>query len=282
MNCIQDEKNNKIYGNPGSGLRVNLLGSGNILWIDEDARFDKDSRITFNGNNSIVYLGGGRNLLKLDVFINHNCTFAIGRNNYINGTLTVVVSEETNILIGDEGLFSFGLYLRTADPHLIYDCETHQRINPSKDILIGDHVWIGQDALVLKGTQLGSGCILGAGSVISNKIVTSNSSFAGNPARKVRDGIFWNGSSVHAWTQAQTQARSVDESTDWIYAPTAEAIDIGQILATKYDSEARFRVITELYQGSGAVRERFSIAPPAPPPPPPEPKKSFWQKLFRR
>lgn len=82
--------------------------------------------------------------------MNRGNTLYIGKNNYFNGKLNLILSERKHIVIGDDGLFSFGIWLRTADPHLIYSCETHERINPSKNILIGDHVWIGQGSLVLK------------------------------------------------------------------------------------------------------------------------------------
>ena len=33
----------------------------------------------------------------------------------------------------------------------IYDAETQERINPSRNAMLGDHVWIGQSAMLLKG-----------------------------------------------------------------------------------------------------------------------------------
>ena len=46
--------------------------------------------------------------------------------------------------------------IRTADPHIIYDIH-RKRINPSKSVFIGDHVWCGQNVLLLKGCRVGSG-----------------------------------------------------------------------------------------------------------------------------
>ena len=74
-----------------------------------------------------------------------------------------------NIIIGDNCMISFGSWIRNTDPHLVYDSSTYCRINPSKSVLIGDHVWIGQSCIILKGTVVGSGAILGAGSVVSGK-----------------------------------------------------------------------------------------------------------------
>ena len=48
----------------------------------------------------------------------------MGSDNYLNGTLNVIVSEERHVLIGSGGLYSFGIFIRTADPHLVYDSTT--------------------------------------------------------------------------------------------------------------------------------------------------------------
>ena len=95
--------------------------------------------------------------------------------------------------------------MRTADPHLIYDCDTFERINSSKSILIGDHVWLGQNALILKGAAIGSGSILSAAAVLAGKNVSSNTIYAGNPARKIKEGIFFSGESVHNYTEKQSE-----------------------------------------------------------------------------
>ena len=59
--------------------------------------------------------------------------------------------------------------------------------------------------MILKGTQIESGSIIGAMSVVSNKKISANSSWAGNPAKKIREGLFWNRPCVHKWTEEQTK-----------------------------------------------------------------------------
>lgn len=99
--------------------------------------------------------------------ITHNNVF-LGVDNYFNERIVIIASECKHILIGGGCLFSFGVVIRNADAHLIYDINTHSRINATQSIYIGDHVWIGQNALLLKGTTIGSGSILGAGQLIKN------------------------------------------------------------------------------------------------------------------
>lgn len=49
-------------------------------------------------------------------------------------------------------------------------------------IKIGDDVWIGANAVVLDGVEIGNGCIIGAGSVVT-KNVKDYDVVAGNPAK---------------------------------------------------------------------------------------------------
>lgn len=53
------------------------------------------------------------------------------------------------------------------------------------DTVIGNDVWIGQNALILPGVNIGDGAIIGAGSVVGSD-VEPYAVVAGNPARLIR------------------------------------------------------------------------------------------------
>lgn len=99
----------------------------------------------------------------MDCWCSNNSVVVLGRNIYINSyssyILVLATTERENIIIGRDCLLSYGICMRTADLHIVYDCNTKKRINYSKSILNGDHVWIGQSALILKGSRIGSGAI---------------------------------------------------------------------------------------------------------------------------
>jgi acetyltransferase-like isoleucine patch superfamily enzyme len=59
----------------------------------------------------------------------------------------------------------------------------------SAPIEIGDHVWIGARAIVLKGVTIGDGAVVAAASVVT-KDVEAGTLVAGSPARYVRD-VTW-------------------------------------------------------------------------------------------
>ena len=54
--------------------------------------------------------------------------------------------------------------------------------------MIGDDVWIGINAMILKGVVIGNGAIVAAGAVVS-KDVPAHALVAGNPAVVVREQI---------------------------------------------------------------------------------------------
>lgn len=183
---------------------ITFSGKNNVLFCEKRVKLN-NTVINFNADNAIVYLCENNNEYKLNLNVYNDNVFYSGKNNYYNGVMNVILSEQKHLFIGNDCLLSFGIWVRNADPHLIYDAESHKRINPTKSIYIGDHVWIGQSAMILKGTQIESGSIIGAMSVVSNKKIGANSSWAGNPAKKSREGLFWNRPCVHKWTEEQTK-----------------------------------------------------------------------------
>ena len=56
---------------------------------------------------------------------------------------------------------------------------------PTKPIKIGKNCFIGCNAIILKGTELGDGCVVGAGAVVSGQF-EPDSVIVGNPARAIR------------------------------------------------------------------------------------------------
>lgn len=100
------------------------------------------------------------------------------------------------IVIGDHTLISHGVNIHDFDSHPqdpITRREEYARIfhdrkfpkNPhskGERIQIGNDVWIGFNATILKGVTLGDGCIIGANSVITHD-VPAGALVVGNPQR---------------------------------------------------------------------------------------------------
>lgn len=88
---------------------------------------------------------------------------------------------------------SIGNNVAISHDVLIMDFDGHS-INAGKDtgipIIIGNNVWIGSKAIILKGVTIGDGAIIAAGSVVT-KEVPSGTIVAGNPAKVIKSNCTW-------------------------------------------------------------------------------------------
>lgn len=212
MEILRTDKNgNKIVGHPPmiNNSSVRFFGKDNILYCEKNATIT-NSVLSFLGNNSLIYLG--RSTHKIQVDIHHNSVLHCGTNTSCtdgkghNRVLRIHLSEQKHCFMGNDNLISYDTIIRNSDPHLLYDCDNYKRINPTKSVFIGDHVWVGQQALILKGTSIDSGSIIAAASVVSGKKIPHNSVWGGVPAKQIKEGVFWSSSCVHYFDSTMTEA----------------------------------------------------------------------------
>ena len=68
--------------------------------------------------------------------------------------------------------------------HDINNPELHQ--NP-KNVILGDNCWIGMNAMILPGVELGAHTVVGAGAVVTKSYPEGYCILVGNPAKKIKD-----------------------------------------------------------------------------------------------
>ena len=172
------------------GCKIKTKGKGNIICFHGDGGF-KNTHINIVGNNNTVEfakgvsMDGGTILLEGD-----NNSFIVGKNTKFCGKIHIAIMESTKLQIGESGLFSSDIIIRTGDSHSVVDL-SGKRINTSKDITLGDHIWVGNHVIITKGSAIGNNCVIGTGAVVTHGWEENNVIIAGVPAKIVKRDIDW-------------------------------------------------------------------------------------------
>lgn len=183
--------NNFITGKPVlKKSSIHFYGQNNYIIFGDGASLE-GSIIKFRQDNSLVYIDSQTSPLKLNIELGFNSSIYIGKNIVTAASVHLAASESSSIIIGDECIIGGNVKIWATDFHPIYSISDNSRQNPGESILIGDHVWIGNTVSLLKGCKIGSGSIIGHKSLCSRLTAESNSLYAGVPAKKIKDGIFW-------------------------------------------------------------------------------------------
>ena len=98
------------------------------------------------------------------------------------------IVAEQSVHIGDRVTVGANSIIADTDFHPL-DALARQNVpldGATAPIVIGDDVFIGMQALILKGVTIGAGSIIGAGSVVTQSIPPGVIA-AGNPARVIRE-----------------------------------------------------------------------------------------------
>ena len=185
---------NKIIG-PARYYKEILICSGKSVFLPS---FQINSNIKLDGGNVTI---GEKCVLGARIQIDQpNAKVLIGSNTYIGASMVIA---KQSITIGSNVLIAWGCVIYDNDSHslnyldrrkdtkqVFEDYMNHKgnfllnkdwSIVNSSPIIIEDDVWIGMDALVLKGVTIGKGAIIAAKSVVT-KSVPPFTIVGGNPA----------------------------------------------------------------------------------------------------
>ncbi|WP_322975331.1 acyltransferase [Aporhodopirellula aestuarii] len=144
-----------------------IVGRGRIL-IGCGVRLSGKSSFAFSSKH-----GGATLVIGDRCFLGHNCA--------------VTVAKE--IIIGKDCLIAGGVRITDFDGHPL-DADDRRTGQPApidavRPVVIGDDVWIGHGAVILKGVRIGNRSVIGARAVVTRD-VPEDCVVAGNPARVVK------------------------------------------------------------------------------------------------
>lgn len=185
-----DGKNNKLirgFKSKSTGAKISFLGSNNIVFLGPHSRFNNAS-IRITASNSIFYFGAFSTVESLTAIL--------------SGT-------DGKIEFGDHCMLSARIIVDRSDHHSIYDASTGLKINFDQDVVVSDHVWIGRDVRISKGSRIGSDTVIGQAALISGEL-SAGCAYGGVPARCLRENITWSrmsSPSVHEMTETDRHDR---------------------------------------------------------------------------
>ena len=100
-----------------------------------------------------------------------------------------IISKDS-VSIGHKCAIAWGVTITDHDFHKLY-IDGKQKVETAP-VVIGDNVWIGMNATILKGVTIGDGAVVGAGAVVT-KNVPARSVVAGNPAKVIAENVEFKG-----------------------------------------------------------------------------------------
>lgn len=150
----------------GKGMSVEIIGPSKIIIKD---------RVRFATNCGIaVITPASRGDKPAELIIGSGTTFQEN----------LSLNCRTKIEIGANCVISWSVHILDFDFHQLIR-ENGEEPPSALPIHIGDRVWIGARATILKGVTIGSDSMVAAGSVVTKSFL-SNSLIGGNPARLLK------------------------------------------------------------------------------------------------
>lgn len=191
MNHIKNRSGLRLVCNGAFIKRTVFMnyGHNNTVIIGKGCRLNK-CRIELYGSNNRIEIGQKCVGINVDLYASDGSSINIGNMVHFAGEVKIASLEGKQVYIGDDCLFSSEIRIRNGDSHSIID-QSMKRVNHAADIVIGQHVWVGQQVIILKGAMLDRNCVVGIRSLVTGKHFEAGSIIAGSPARAIRDGITW-------------------------------------------------------------------------------------------
>lgn len=168
------------------GAKFGMLRFG---FGDRDHNYDRRSSLSIQGKIIIegtgIHAFGPGTCLRIGekgtLKIGNNFTCSVNNRIYCSHCIT----------IGDDNMWSFDNIIMDTDSHRIFseDSEDKEIANPNKEVIIGNHVWVGCRNIILKGTTIPDGCVVASGSKLTKAYSLANSIITSN--KVIKQNIYW-------------------------------------------------------------------------------------------
>lgn len=152
------------------------------IGVSHNEKLTKPTSVVLRKGSKLIFKGNFSVFNGCDISVNENAILEIG-SGYINCDSKIHCFKK--IIIGNDVVISQNVHIRDSDNHVVVGNK-----EMSEPIVIGNHVWIGLNVVVLKGVNIGDGSIIAAGSIVT-KDVPPHVMVAGVPAQVIKTGVEW-------------------------------------------------------------------------------------------
>lgn len=190
ITCYLKKNRITIKGTFLRGVKIKA-SRGAIIHIGEKTIM-RNCSLTAEGANSRIFIEGGGTNIKNSTFVADQESGVISiAHGFTSEGCHLKAHEGKVITVGHDCMFSSDIYASTTDFHSILSMEDDSRINPAKDIIIGNHVWFGRNVSVMKGVTICDDVIVGMNSTVSKPLTQPHSVYAGTPACRIKTRVSW-------------------------------------------------------------------------------------------
>ena len=192
INCLRKKtKRTRLFGfipqthcciliRKSATLEINgsiMLGTKENSKSKLETRFSLGHQSTFRINGDFT-VGSGS-----DIRVFNGGTLELN-GGYCTSDVQIVCFRK--ITIGKGCAIARGVIIRDTDAHQIISGQ-HEM---TQEVIIGDHVWIGNRAIIMKGVTIGDGAIIAAGAIVTQD-VPERCVAAGVPAKVIARNVDW-------------------------------------------------------------------------------------------
>lgn len=136
--------------------------------------------ISIGENASLVF--GERNTIYPSVVIRNSAGTIKTGNDVSLGPGVVIYEVREGLVIGDNTMIAAGVRICGTSHGTDQDRPMRKQPVKAQPVKIGDDVWIGMNAIIHPGVEIGKGSIIGSGSLVTKSIPEMSVAF-GSPCR---------------------------------------------------------------------------------------------------
>ncbi len=171
-------------------IRLRIYGNNNAVIVKTKERFLADIRIGTQGNPV------------------NQCKIIIEDGSTAEGVSIAMLENDLFLSFGKDCMLAGDIKIFCSDIHTIYN-KNNEIVNRGKNLIIGNHVWIGTGVNIAKNSIIGDNCVVGMKSVVAGKFEEPNCVIAGNPARVAKRNVNWDRLPIPSFDKKRTETDNI-------------------------------------------------------------------------